>query len=228
MSDASPITFRTNARGQQLCNAKSDTCGGLAMRGISKCRSHGGASLKGEASGTFKNGLRSKYITAIPQRIKSDLENLRKRDDLLRLNDEIALIDSRLLDILKRVDTGEAGQVWAELRKAHRAFVEAKMMGEAGKGEMLAAMRQMEALIERGASDYFAWGEACKLIEQRRRLVESERKRELEQQEILTGKEAAMLFNALLSIVNEHVTDRDTKQRIQAAVYDLTSRKRIA
>lgn len=198
------------------------------MRGGVKCRSHGGASPRGEASPSFKHGLRSKYITAIPQRIKSDLENLRKRDDLLRLNDEIALIDSRLLDILKRVDTGEAGQVWAELRKAHKAFVEAKALGAAGIVEMTAALYQMEALIERGASDYFAWGEACKLIEQRRRLVESERKRELEQQEILTGKEAAMLFNALLSIVNEHVTDRDTKQRIQAAVYDLTSRKRIA
>lgn len=184
---------------------------------------HGGKHPKGIASPHYKNGTRSKYLTAIPARIASDFKSLRNRQDLLELNNEIALLDSRLLDVLRRVDSGEAGEVWKALKQAHTAFVEAKAKGLAGVPEMNVALYQMGALIERGVSDWQAWHEVSRLLEQRRKLVESERKRFVEQQEILTGKEAAMLFNALLSIVNEHVTDRDTKQRIQADVTRLVT-----
>jgi hypothetical protein len=210
------------------CGAKTRTggeCNGSAMSN-GKCRMHGGATPTGAAAGSFKHGRNSKYITAIPGRIKNDFIALRKRDDQLRLNDDIALIDARLNDVLLRVDSGEAGALWIDLKKAHQAFKAARASGDVPK--MTERLFEMEAAIEKGVTDWQAWGEVKSLIEQRRRLVESERKREIEQQELLTGKEAASLFNALLSIVNENVTDASTKQRIQAAVFDLTSRQRIA
>jgi hypothetical protein len=185
----------------------------------SRCRMHGGATPVGIAAGNFKTGKHSKYFTAIPGRIASDFAALRERDDLLRLNDEIALIDSRLLDVLRRVDTGEAGALWAEVLKAHAAFKVARAAGNVA--DMSKRLAELESAIDKGITDWQAWNEVKALIDQRRRLVESERKREVEQQQVLTAKEAAMLLNALLSIVNEHVTDRDTKQRIQNSVAGL-------
>jgi len=186
-----------------------------------RCRMHRGKASAGIANGNYKHGRNSKYLTAIPQRIQADFEALRDRDDLLRLSDDIALIDSRILDVLRRTDSGEAGHLWLALQKAYKGFTAAKSAGDVKKmGEALVAL---DDAIKLGVSDYQAWAEVKHLIEQRRRLVESERKREVEQMEILTGREAAALFNALLSIVNEHVTDRGTKQRIQTAVTGLLS-----
>ena len=42
--------------GQRLCNAKNNTCGAIAMKNSTKCRNHGGASLKGIAQPSFKHG----------------------------------------------------------------------------------------------------------------------------------------------------------------------------
>lgn len=202
------------------CGAKTrsgKSCKQIAMQN-GRCKMHGGKSLKGIASPTFKDGKHSKYIAAIPGRIKKDFEQLRERDDLLRLNDDIALIDTRILDVLRRVDAGD-GAIWKEIEKAHRAYLAARKSGDDDLIEQ--RITELSAVIERGVTDYQAWAEVKSLIEQRRRLVESERKRELEEQEVLTAREAAALFNALLSIIVEHVTDPSTRQRIQTAVTGL-------
>lgn len=190
-----------------------------------RCRMHGGNHPTGIASPHFKHGRRSKYLTAIPSRLRSGYEAARKRSDLLELNNEIALLDTRLADVLSRVDTGEAGKLWNDLQTALTAFQNAKAKGLAGVPEMNSRLAEIEGLIHRGAGDWAAWHEISRLLEQRRKLVESERKRAVEQQEVITSQQAYLLFNALLSVIHEHVTDRDTRARIQSEFIRLTSQE---
>lgn len=208
-----------------VCGAKTRAGGECRSKPMpnGRCRMHNGNAPRGIASGRYKHGRNSKYLTAIPARLQSGYKAARQRDDLLELNNEIALLDTRLADVLSRVDTGEAGKLWSDLQNALTAFQNAKAKGLAGVPEMNQHLATIESLIQQGVSDWAAWHEVSRLLEQRRKLVESERKRAVEQQEVITSQQAYLLFNALLSVIHEHVTDRDIKARIQADFIRLTS-----
>lgn len=202
------------------CGAKKKGGGTCSQKPLQngRCHYHGGKTPSGIASPQFKTGLHSKYLTAIPSRLSSDYQDIRHREDLLELSDEVALIDTRATDLLKRVEqdgNGAPDVAWLLLQKTFDEYQKAVAEGAAGVAKAHAALNELEEIIEKGVSDALAWREVYGLLEQRRKLVESERKRAVEQQEMLTSKEAMLLFNALLSVVNEHVTDRDTKARIQ-------------
>lgn len=227
MSQELPHEPRTDGKGRRYCNAKDDTCRAFAMRESEKCKNHGGASLKGISSPAFKTGKHSKYLTAIPSRLADDYKAARKRDDLLELNNEVALLDTRLLDVLTRVEQGENGApaaLWLALQKAFAEYQAAAALGTPGLLKREQALDEIESLIDRGVADVVAWREVYGILEQRRKLVESERKRAVEQQEVLTSKEAMVLFNALASAVVEHVSDAGIRARIQSDFIRLTGR----
>lgn len=54
------------------------------------------------------------------------------------------------------------------------------------------------------------WDSIVTLVEQRRKLVESERKRMLQLQQMITAEEAMVLVAQVLDAVRRHVLDRDT------------------
>jgi hypothetical protein len=66
---------------------------------------------------------------------------------------------------------------------------------------------RLGAVVTRPASTE-AWAEIVSLVEQRRRLVESERKRLVDLQQTMTAGEAVVLAMQLLDVVRRNVTDR--------------------
>lgn len=206
-----------------ICNAKSkstgEQCKQPASTGSTKCRYHGGKSLKGIASPNIKTGRYSKYL---PTRMQERYEEARTDSELLALREDIALLDGRLADLLKRVDHGEAGQAWKEVRAAFTDLTVA--MSTANGEKLLIATKELELVIGRGLSDYMAWDEISRLLEQRRKLSESERKRLVDMQNMVTGQEAQLLIDALLMSVLKNVPDRDVRNAIQTEFIRLTQR----
>lgn len=206
------------------CTATSKTtgerCKQSAKLGSTKCHYHGGATPKGIASPHTTHGRYSKYL---PTRLLERYGTATQDDQLLVLRDEIAVIESRLGDLLLRVDTGEAGAAWKAVRKAHDELAESIHSKDSGK--MLSALRDMDRIIGRGMADYAAWGEVYNLLEQRRKLVESERKREIEAQQHITAQEALLLVSALLDSVKRNVTDPIARTAIQTDFIQLTTRQ---
>lgn len=174
------------------------------MIGRNVCYHHGGRTLQGMASGTFKDGRHSKFL---PPRLKETYQAARADDRLLELRDDISLLDARLTDVLKRVETGESGQLWVMIRQVWGDFTVAKLASKIP--EMQEHLAILGDLIERGLADYAAWGEVRGLLEQRRKLVESERKRLVELQQVITTEQAMVLVSLLIDTVRKHVTDRD-------------------
>jgi hypothetical protein len=78
-------------------------------------------------------------------------------------------------------------------------------------------------LIQRGHADYQAWREVGSVIDQRRKLVESERKRLIEMQQTLTAEKAMLLLGAVLGVIKEHVQDRNTLHAISRGIEQLTT-----
>lgn len=193
------------------CGAKTRAgtpCKGQAMRN-GKCRMHGGKSPQGIASARTIHG---KYSAHLPTRLLSIYEASRRDPDLLNLTESVALIDARLVELLKRIDTGESGATWRAVRDAFNGFEDAT-----GKKDVPAAqsfLSDLKGLITRGRADESAWLDIRSTLEQRRRLVESERKRLVEMQQMVSAEQAALMVKALVASVRQHVHDPQTLRLI--------------
>lgn len=174
---------------------------------------HGGKSLGGMASPAFRTGRYSKYL---PARLAGRYQEAQEDADLLALREDVALTDARLADVLGRVDTGESGALWTAAQATLAAYRDAQ--AKAKPEQAAAAIAELSNLLNKGAGDWLAWDEIAKLLEQRRRLVESERKRLVEMKQVITAERAMLLIGAIAGIIREHVSDRAVLAAISADI----------
>ncbi len=187
------------------CNAKAKhsqvQCRSRAVTGSAKCYMHGGKSLRGVASATYKTGRYSKDMpTRLAARYNASLDD----PALLALRDEISVVDSRISDLLKRVDSGESGMLWYGLKKALESFKVARSFGDTEA--MREGLAQIEGFIDQGAADHAAWDEVYDAIEQRRKLTETEHKHLVAAQQLISVERANILLGALLESIRREVT----------------------
>jgi hypothetical protein len=204
---------------RKQCGAKTrdgTPCRGWAMPN-GRCRMHNGGAARGVAASRFLHG---RYSAAIPARLAERYRDAEHDPRLLELRDEVALIDARIGDLLTRVDTGESGALWQHLTTARMELMAAKRAGDfRGQGE---ALNRILDLIGQGHTDYRAWGELASVLEQRRRLVESERKRLVEAGLMITAEQALALIGAVMQAVKEHVHDQEQLRAISRTIDALT------
>lgn len=185
------------------------TCGAITSNGKpckrrptdgrERCNLHGGKTPRGIASPQFKDG---RYSKAMPERLLERFEAAKKDPELLNLSAEIALVESRLEDLLRRVEHGESISLWKELEDTLMEY----QLSE-NDGVRIFAMSKMEKLIKRGLADFYTWHDIGNLIEQRRKLVDTERKHMIQSQMMLTLEQGMTLVTALLTSVKANVTD---------------------
>lgn len=211
------------------CKAKSkqsgERCKKHAVPTYDVCHIHGGKTPRGIALPQTKHGRYSKYL---PVRLQERYETALSDSELLAMREEIALLDSRLADLLQRVDTGEAGRLWGQAQEAYERLQ--KAIDNADKGELLASMRKLSSILGSGANDYAAWTEVQAVIDQRRRLAESERKRLIELEQVVTSQEAMLVAQALLESVKRNVTSREILGAIQndfIQIVNFSNRERV-
>lgn len=205
------------------CQAKAKhsgaQCRRRAVTGMRVCQVHGGVTPKGPASPHWTSGRHSKIL---PKRLLDDYLVARDDPDKLVLEDELALIDSRINDLLGRVDSGESGQLWTALRKTVREL-EAAQRARDTVG-VAAAVTTLVDTIKRGHGDVAAWRDVTDLIERRRRLVDAERKRLVAAQQMIGIEEALALMGLLVEAVRKHVRDDGALRAVTAEFARLTDR----
>jgi hypothetical protein len=196
-----------------LCGAKTrsgGTCKRAAMPN-GRCNLHGGKSPKGIESPSFKHGRYSKYL---PSRLAARYTEAQQDPALLELRAEIALIDTRLTDVLERLDKGESGALWTLIASEFDKFKKAQVVKDTD--EARSALSALDSLFTEGIGDYAAWKEVSELVEQRRKLVESERKHEVETQQMLSTEQALSLIGSIHETIRRHVADSAARQLIAA------------
>jgi len=171
---------------------------------------HGGKTPNGYALPQTKHGRYSKYL---PARLADKYREAASDPDLLNLSSEIALIDSRIAEQLGRVAGDAIGHIWAEIRRVSK---ELSLAVQAQDAEWMQKLfRELDELSRQGNADYRGWQDILELIEQRRRLVESERKRRVEMQHNITAERAVLLVSAIVGIIRDNVQDRTILAAIQ-------------
>ncbi len=179
-----------------------------------RCRLHGGKTPNGAALPQFKNGKHSKYMpTRLLERYRDGVAD----PELLSLRSDIALTDARLSDVLERVDTGESGDAWKQAKEAYKVMTSGKP-GDEGIGKLL-----LWQIIDKGLADYAAWHEVGDLLEQRRRIVESEQKRLVAAQQMISTEQAMSFVTAIVDSVRRNVQDRDALTAISMDISKLIS-----
>lgn len=176
-----------------------------------RCRMHGGSSLSGPAHPNWVDGTYSKVL---PKRLLDGYQASINDPDRLALDQQLGLLDARLLDVLQRIDSGESGQLWRLLKGAARDYEAARRANDPVRVvEQLALMLE---LINRGHTDQAAWAEARQLIQERRKIAESERKRQVQMHQVVSSEAAMALLAQLVVAVQTHVHDDDALAAISS------------
>lgn len=178
-----------------------------------RCWKHGGKSLSGIASATFKTG---RYSKVIPTHLTAQYEQAQEDPDLLGIKEDIALQDALLRGALDAMSRGEAGELWVKLNETWKEYQKAKRSTRIDGPNPQESLAMIGFLIREGYQDYMGRIELRQMLQERAKLVEAEGKRLERAQQTITTNQAMSLAQALLHAVLAHVSDRSVLSRIQA------------
>lgn len=196
------------------CTAKAKQTGVRCKRHAAKgrrvCAIHGGKSLAGVDSPTFEHGRYSKYL---PDQIVPKYRDALADKELIRLDDEIAVIDARLkseMESLKITGMNERG--WGRAQDLYRSLRRATVSGNT----KLAAksLNDLGTVLLVTATDSIAWDDIVNLIDQRRKLVETERKRLQDEDNAIGIEKLMLMIAAIIDIIRRHVASKETRGAI--------------
>ena len=158
----------------------------------------------------------------MPKRLMADAQASLTDPDRLAMESELAVIDARINDVLQRVDSGESGQLWRQLGETWKLYEKARRSSNAAT--MGTALVEIGDLITSGHADREAWADVLNLINRRQRLVESERKRRIEEHQMISTEQALAIMGQLVNAVRAHVRDPAALQAITNEFVRLTGR----
>jgi hypothetical protein len=142
--------------------------------------------------------------------------------ELLRLERDAALLEARLLGLLEKAEADTLGS--DALRRMRVQWAHFRELSLSDPTAALAGLGELGREIERAAGDRAVWEEVRDTLELRRRVVDSIRRQQVQQQEVLTMEQAMALFVALSEAVRQNVQDRETARRISEQFARLTNR----
>jgi hypothetical protein len=180
-----------------------------ATPGREVCQVHGGRTLMGLAALCRKADRCSK---SLPTRLAAAYERAAHDPEPLALRHELAIVDVRINDLLGRVELGEAGMLWRQARAAWQTMKHVQAEGRPLR--QTRAARELDGLLAQAGGDDAAWHEIIQLIEQRRKLVETEAKRLVAMQQVMTTEEAMRWVDTIVAILTRRVADRETLEKI--------------
>lgn len=221
--------------GRPICGAKTrsgEPCRRSPMRGTGystpytrpRCRTHGGKSLRGVASPSWKHGQMS---YAVPRGLADRYQLALNDPDYLSLKSEIALTVARLQELLDRVDTGESQDAWVRMRQIVKQVSQtltdasAKVDDPDAVREDLdkaaAALDEALAITEAGLGNSHTWKEIHVTADLMRKLKTADRQRLQALHQAITADRGLALVTRLLEILRARA-DRETLRLVMEDV----------
>lgn len=203
------------------CNAKAKStgqrCNNPAVSGSTKCRLHGGKSLKGQASPTYKHGGFSNYLperlVKIYDAVEADGEhNVLSRNIKLRevfIREKLAAID----------DVPDSAETWKQLRDALDELNKAYRSSDDGK--VYGAIAKMERLVDERELYYQAVSEIRRDLAEQRADKQAISAIEHRGENAITAKELMVFMGAVLHVINNTVTSQAERIRIHEQIDNL-------
>lgn len=130
------------------------------MRGRETCRYHGGKNARGIGAARYgktklPSTLPGTYSKFIPVKLAADYRKAQSDPERLAMAHEIRVWSAREQELLRRVDPGDPGSAWRQLRDAKAALDAAQVTGDVAA--MRSAYTKLGEAIERASADYGLW-----------------------------------------------------------------------
>ena len=203
-----------------ICHTQRKVCGSYPRKGInnsSRCKYHGGAVPMGVQNAKFKGRSISHHL---PTRL-AQIAGLVSREDkleMLSFQSDVELLEIRKIDLLNRLDTPDSKQIWHKLNKTMRQYRKLENSFKSGKvidgKKMLEKLDEIESIIISGSRDYMIWQELSLVMEQGRKLKESELKKRKEESTTISEDDARALVVSFLNIIKTRVLDQDIRSAV--------------
>lgn len=202
----------------KLCTAMSrrsgERCKGIAVATSpnQKCRMHGGAA--GHAIGTnnaaFVSGRYSKYLPADLDRLYVEAKS---NPDLLEMADHIALLEARMQSVLAESTAEGTAPKWSDIAEVFAEIETALLMTDTAK--VISGMEAMHAILDSGIRWDKTWVQVTDLMEQLRKMTETEIKRKKELNQMIPVERVVILMALVGTAVKRHVKDPDEVEAVR-------------
>lgn len=185
-------------------------CKFWAVPGNTKCRYHGGLSLKGIACPAYKHGRYSRY--SVSRSLFKRWEELLADPDPHSLLDEIIIVRGRIENLLVGLESMDVSAAWLD---ANREYMEYKIgLRSKDTQRMSDALQRLGLILESGGKQESRWEALENNLEQLRRLVETDRKAQDMSEKYLTVEQGMMIVSMAVAAVKEEVSDPKVLSRI--------------
>jgi len=175
--------------GAQLRKKPGRFCRKIPIRGKRRCRLHGGKSLGGIASSRYKHGRYSRYL---PLDLRKQYEASKQDPQLLSHEPDLRLMDLRLQTLVKQLDSTQSLEAFALAKEQWELFETALEQGNTEECEKIKL--KLRDLMRVGVPSGPMWIEIREVIEQRRKLLESETKRIEKASNSMSGEQILALI----------------------------------
>lgn len=216
-----------NPRRSCLLHCNADTrdggrCPTAPNANTLRCRMHGGTQAIAAGNPNFRHGLNSRYSSVLTGTSIERFEEAMNDPAYMESREEIALLDTMLMDALDRSQIGHQGEMWEELgSRAHQYQVALR------RGDPVHADNHLQTILEiaeEGALAHRATIEARDIIERKRKVKDSERKRIVDENQSISAARAMALVGAVVATVRKHLEGREDGRELLAAISaDLTA-----
>lgn len=188
-------------------------CASWPRQGRDRCRLHGGNMPRGIDHGNYRH---KGYSKDLPTRLFDRFLLALDDPELASLANENAVLVARLGELMERLETGENEDAWAEIRGCVK---ETLRQLDAGKPEEArTALESALSVIEDAQGEYKVWREIRSTMEMRRKLTDTERKREEFLAERFDRRQLLAFMGRLQMILLEEIPDHEQRQRIAARI----------
>ena len=193
------------------CQARKkdgERCEKYAVRGYTRCDSHGGPvpSRDFYGRGTMTTGSGSSFPI---MRLAAKYNDLRKNGQLLSNRHAVEIIDDRIVQLAERIDLNDAPDRMKKLSDLWKEYLD-----ELGKGRSVESMvirNQISDEFDKAYHDYMAWQQMMSAFDLRRKMVETEVKILTQIKGIISIEDAYELSAKMLAAMVRVVGDDPKK-----------------
>lgn len=206
------IRCMAHRKAKNSADGKIHPCNRWPKHGTRNCPVHNGATkTRGSNHGNFKSGRFSKYLPKALDQQLQQLKEARQSADYFSLTEQIDLVELRISQLCSQLNTASSSKTWEDIEQARLDIMDAVKNNNPDK--LTAALRTLESISAQGKKEYRAWDEVFKVQRHYNTLIQSERKKLIEDRLMLRVDEVYVMLRMIGEAVNE-IKDVNDKQRL--------------
>ena len=229
-------TFTTTPEGWTHCfdehqvqrcgrrKSNGEPCKSKILYDTGRCNSHqiGAANKRGFDHPATKDGRQSMIFKKLPSRLAEIFHSVRQNEDLLSLDDDIALLDTLMLDLMPRLHSGDLGKLWLDLNDAYSEAESNMRIALSGKNpqamqDFLVQFKLIGEFIRSGRRDWITRQEIMKVADQKRATVKTVSDVEYKGENAITMSDFLALLEYMENTFMRSIQklDRDTQNQLK-------------